>query len=246
MRMTIRNQGLVPACLGAAVLALAANPAQAESTDLDWLAIAYLWAADIGVDAGSRDIDASFGDIIDKLEMGFMGHVETQGDTLGGFVDVVYMSVSDGQTIGPASARGELDMSLMDVALVWRPAAEHFAGVEVFGGFRYLGVDFDLRATFPPPLPELRTGIDTSYTDFLLGARYAAPVNDQWRLLFSGDLSGGDTEGTWSLGGYGVYRNGPHRFYSGYRHLEAEVAAGGGRRVDQTFTGPVVGYGFAF
>ena len=244
--MAIGNKGLVPTSLGAAVLALAAAPAEAQSTDLDWLGVVYLWAADIGVDAGNRSVDASFGDIIDKLEMGFMGHVEAQGDTLGGFVDVVYMSVSDGQTVGPVSVNGELDMSLMDIAAVWSPAEERFSGVEVFGGVRYLGVDFDLRATFPPPLPELQTGIDTSYTDFLLGARYAAPINDQWRLFFSADLSGGDTEGTWSVGGYGVYRNGAHRLYAGYRHLEAEVAAGGGRSVDQTFTGPVFGYGFAF
>jgi len=49
------------------------------------------------------------------------------------------------------------------------------------------------------PLPQpvvIRTGIDKSFTDFLVGGRYAAPINDSWRLVFSGDLSAGDTEGT--------------------------------------------------
>jgi hypothetical protein len=157
------------------------------------------------------------------------------------------MSVGDSRTIGPASVRGNLDMSLMDVAAVWSPGAERFTGTEVYGGFRYIAVDFDLRATLaPPPAEPLRTGVDTSYTDFLLGARYVAPLNDQWRLIVSGDFSAGDTEGTWSLAGYGVYRHGAHRFYAGYRHLDAEVKGPNGRRVDQTFTGPAVGYGFAF
>ena len=76
--------------------------------------------------------------------------------------------------------------------------------------------------------------MDKSFYDLLVGARYAAPINDQWRLVFSGDLSGGDTEGTWSLAAYGVYRTGPHRFYAGYRHLEMdfEGAAGGDRHRD--------------
>ena len=245
--MSIRNKGLLPTGLGALALAFGGTPAHAESTDLDWLAIAYLWASDISVDAGNRSVDVNFSDVIDKLDMGFMGHVEAQADNFGGFVDVAYMSVSDSQTLGPVSLRGELDLTLMDVALVWSPTAERLTGPELYGGFRYISTDFGLRAQVtPPPDPPLTAGVDTSYTDFLLGARYAAPINDQWRLIFSGDLSTGDTEGTWSLAGYGVYRNGPHRFYAGYRHLDTEMEGANGLRVKTTFTGPVVGYGFAF
>jgi len=120
-------------------------------------------------------------------------------------------------------------------------------GVVTIVGEYHAHVDAGLRATLlPPPEPTLNAGIDKSYTDFLLGGRYVAPINESWRLVFSGDLSAGDTEGTWSLAGYGVYRNGPHRFYAGYRHLEAEIEARGSERVDMSFSGPVVGYGFAF
>ena len=245
--MTVRKRGLIPVGVSMAALTLVALPVQAESTDLDWLAVAYLWASDISVDAGNRSVDASFSDVIDKLDMGFMAHVETQADNFGGFVDVAYMSVSESQTIGPVNVRGELDLTLMDVAAVWSPAAGRFTGADLYGGFRYIGTDFGVRAQLtPPPDPPLSAGVDTSYTDFLLGGRYVAEVNDRWRLVFSGDLSAGDTEGTWSLAGYGVYRNGPHRFYAGYRHLDVEMDGSNGVRVQTTFTGPVVGYGFAF
>ena len=231
----------------ALALLLAAGSARADSSGLDWIGVVYLWGADIGADYRDRSIDASFSDIVDKLEMGFMGHVEAQGDDFGGFVDLVYMSAGDSRSVGPASVRGDLDMTLMDVAMTWSPTAERFTGPEVFGGFRYVSVDALVRATLlPPPDPTINAGIDKSYTDFLLGGRYAAPINENWRLIFSADLSAGDTEGTWSIAGYGVYRNGPHRFYAGYRHLEAEVEARNTERVDMSFSGPALGYGFAF
>lgn len=245
MHHSSRNPRVARGC--ALALLLAAGSARADTSGLDWLGVVYLWGADIGADYRDRSIDVSFSDVVDKLDMGFMGHVEAQGDDFGGFTDLVYMSVSDSRSIGPASLRGELDMTLMDVALTWSPNAERFTGPEVYGGFRYLNIDTGLQATLlPPPDPTVNAGIDKSYTDFLLGGRYAAPINENWRLIFSGDLSAGDSEGTWSLAGYGVYRNGRHRFYAGYRHLEAEIEARNSERVDMSFSGPAVGYGFAF
>lgn len=240
-----RHHRLARGC--ALALLLASGAAHAESSGMDWLGVAYLWGSSITADYSDRSIDASFSDIVDKLEMGFMGHVEAQGDDFGGFVDVVYMSVGDSRSIGPASLRGDLDMTLMDLAMVWNPSPGRFTGADVYGGIRYVSVDALVRATLlPPPEPTVNAGIDKSYTDFLLGGRYVAPINDSWRLIFSADLSAGDTEGTWSVAGYGVYRNGPHRFYAGYRHLEAEVEARNSERVDMSFSGPIVGYGFAF
>jgi hypothetical protein len=245
MNQIDHKAALAAAC--AMALGLAAGPARAESSDMDMLAVVYGWGTDITVDARDRSIDVSFSDVIDKLEMAFLGHVEAQGDDIGGFVDVVFMGVGDNISRPAADLNTDLDMTLMDLAAVWSPAEERFSGIEVFGGLRYVDVDFDLVVDpVPPALPELRTGINKGYTDFLVGARYAAPINDQWRLVFSADLSGGDTEGTWSLGGFGVYRTGPHRFYAGYRHLEVEVEARGDETVQQTFSGPALGYGFAF
>lgn len=243
--MGIRFSRAFATICGAVALATGSGAARADSSGMDWLGVLYVWGADIGVDYRDRSVDASFSDVVDKLDMGFMGHVEAQGDGFGGFVDVVYMSVSDGRTVGPLSARGELDMTLMDLAMVWSPSAERYTGLEAFGGIRYLSTDADVRLT-PPAGPPVTAGIDNSYTDFLVGGRYAAPINENWRLIFSGDLSAGDSEGTWSLAGYGVYWNGRHRFYAGYRHLEAEIEARNTERVDMSFSGPVVGYGFAF
>ena len=247
MRMDIRSRKAVSAGLGALTLSLAAGAAQADSNDMAWIGIAYLWAADIELDARDRTLDIAFSDTVENLEMGFQGHVEAQAEDFGGFVDVVFMGVGSNDIRQGIRVNADVDLTAMDLAFVWSPDPEPFTGIELFGGLRYVDQEVDLVIDPEPPGPPvLQTGVDKSYYDLLVGARYAAPINDQWRLVFSADLSGGDTEGTWSVAGYGVYRTGPHRFYAGYRHLEMDLKGGAGETFKETFTGPAIAYGFAF
>ena len=231
----------------ALALSLAAGSARADSSGFEWLGIAYLWAADIEVDARDRTLDISFSDTVENLEIGFQGHVEAQAQDFGGFVDVSFMAVGTNEVQQGIRVNTDVDMTAMDLAFVWSPAEESFTGIEVYGGLRYVETDFDLVIDPEPPGPPvLQTGVDKSYYDFLLGARYAAPINDHWRLVFNADLSEGDTEGTWSVGGFGVYRTGQHRFYAGYRHVEMDLPGAAGETVTETFSGPAIAYGFAF
>lgn len=71
------------------------------------------------------------------------------------------------------------------------------------------------------------------------------PLSEQWRLTFSGDISGGDTEGTFSVGAYAGYRMGQHHFIGGYKHFEMDLESGGGGDLTVTMTGPVIAYGSA-
>lgn len=231
----------------ALAFALTAGSARADSSDMEWLGIVYVWAADIEVEARDRNADISFSDTVENLEMGFQGHVEAQAGDFGGFVDVVFMGVGSNDVRQGIRVNTDVDLTAMDLAFVWSPSPEPMTGIEVFGGLRYVDQDFGLVIDPEPPGPPvLQTGVDKSFYDLLVGARYAAPINDQWRLVFSGDLSGGDTEGTWSLAAYGVYRTGPHRFYAGYRHLEMDFEGAAGETVTETFSGPTIAYGFAF
>jgi hypothetical protein len=238
-----------PVATGCAlVLLLAAGRAKADTSGMDWLGIVYLWAADIELEARDRTAGISFSDTVENLEMGFQGHVEAQGDDFGGFVDVSFMGVGNNEVRNGIRVNADVDMTAMDLALVWSPNPERFRGLEAYGGLRYIDTDVGLVIDPAPPGPPLLTqfGVDDSYYDFLVGGRYAAPINDNWRLVFNADLSGGDTEGTWSVGGFGVYQTGPHHFYAGYRHVEIEVKGGAGERVQETYSGPLVAYGFSF
>src|SRR5262245_35016328 len=111
---------LRPLATGCAIaLALVAAPARAD--DYDWFAAAYIWAADITVDSKDASVGLDFNDILDKLEMTFQTHVEVQGNDLGGFMDFTFMGLGDNKAGQFGDAHADLDMTLMDLGLVWSP-----------------------------------------------------------------------------------------------------------------------------
>ncbi len=233
------------ACATALMLGSASSPAAAQDTD--WMAIAYLWGSGISIDAQNASVGVDFKDLVDDLEMSFMGHVEAQGDDIGGFVDVVFVGVGENESRTNFDLNVDNDTTTMDLAMVWSPGEERMTGFELYGGLRYVSNDFRLVADpVPPALPTVTTGSDSSYYDVLFGARFIAPLSEHWRLTLSGDLSGGDTEGTYSVAAYAGYRTGRHHFIGGYKHLEMDLESGAGRDLTVTMTGPVIAYGFSF
>ncbi len=230
----------------ATALLFGSTSARADG-DLDWLGIVYLWGSGISIDAENASAGVDFKDLIDDLEMAVMGHVETQGDNFGGFVDVVFVGVGANESRTNFDINTDNDTTSMDLALVWSPGPERMTGFELYGGLRYVANDFHVVADpVPPALPTLETGSDKSYTDVLFGARYIAPISDHWRLEFNGDISGGDTEGTFSIAAYAGYRTGQHHLYGGYKHFEMDLESGGGGDLTVTMTGPVIAYGYSF
>jgi hypothetical protein len=245
----IRFNRLRPVACGCSLaLLLAASPARADSAGLDWLGVVYLWAPDMGLDYTDKSVDIDFDDVVDKLEIAFLTHVEAQGDDFGGFVDLSFVAVGENQSRELADLNSDYDVTILDLAFVWSPGAKRMTGLELYGGLRYLDSDFSLVVDpVPTGLEEFRTGLENSYTDFLAGVRYVAPLNEQWSLMFHGDLSAGSTEGTYSLGAFAGFRWGAHHFIGGWKYLAAEIeASGGDESVDLDMSGPALAYGFSF
>jgi hypothetical protein len=243
----IQRRKILTGAACATTFLLGTASARADSQGTDWLAIVYLWGSGITIDAKDQSVGIDFKDLIDELEMGFMGHVETQGNNFGGFVDVVFVGVGANESRTNFDLNTDNDTTAMDLALVWSPGEERMTGFELYGGFRYVDNDFHLVADpVPPALPTFEGGIDKSYTDALFGARYIAPLSENWRLTFNGDISGGDTEGTFSVGAYAGYRTGQHHFIGGYKHFEMDLESGGGVDLTVTLSGPVIAYGYSF
>lgn len=231
----------------ACATALALGSASAHAADPDWLGIVYLWGSGVTIDARDQTAGVDFEDLIDDLEMSVMGHVEAQGDNFGGFVDVVFVGTGANQSRTNFDLNTDNDMMAMDLAVVWSPGPERFTGLELYGGLRSVDNDFHVVANpVNPALPTFEGGIDKRYTDVLLGARYGMPMSENWRAIFMGDISGGDTEGTFSLAAYAAYRTGQHHFYGGYRHFEMDLESGAGESLTVTMTGPVIAYGYSF
>src|SRR5687767_15869832 len=137
-----RKRALAQGC--ALALALAAGSARADSSGMEWLGIAYIWAADIEVDARDRTADIAFSDTVENLEMGFQGHVEAQAEDLGGVVDVVYMGVGSNEVRQGIRVNADIDLTAMDLAFVLSPDPEPLTGIDAFGGLRYVDQEVDL------------------------------------------------------------------------------------------------------
>jgi hypothetical protein len=232
--------------LPAAALALGSSGAQAAE-DIDWLLAGYVWGAEITIDARDASVDIAFSDLVDKLEFGMQAHVEAQGDAWGGFADATYLAIGENDTRPIGRINTDVDTLIADVAAVWSPGEERLTGVELFGGLRYIANDIAIVVEpVVPGIPTFAGGDDSSFADALFGLRYIAPLAGGWRMTMSGDVSAGDTEGTWSLGIDAAYPRGPHVFIAGYRHMEIDLLSGGGEELTETLSGPLLAYGYRF
>ncbi len=96
------------------------------------------------------------------------------------------------------------------------------------------------------PIGTLRS--DRDFTDFLLGVRYMFAFSNNWSMATRGDVSFGDSEGTFQLEAlvrYAVGKKRNHGILLGYRYKEAEFEEGG-LEEDYEFKGPAVAFNFRF
>ena len=226
--------------------------AEAGRTGWHWRVTPYLWGSDIKTDItfpGGQEIGgtARFDDILDKLELGGMVHVEGQRGTWGMFFDATYLSLSDDAIRGPITVDSELDTGLYELALTYTPGGSR-GPFTAFAGARIVDLSLELTftaAVFPEPI---RRTSDKSFTDFMVGGRYVHSFNDHWILSFRGDIGAGDTESSWNALAAIGWRFGSdldNAVMLGWRHMDAEVEEEG-RQTDVTFDGPVVGVLFSF
>ena len=118
---------------------------------------------------------------------------------------------------------------------------------------RLIDLDIEADVTVPPPI-DAATRLETSgtFTDGMVGVRYNGPIGENWLFLVRGDISAGDTDGTWNaLGGFG-YKFGRDDRYAvlfGYRHMAIEIEEeSAGRKIENelTMSGPIVAFSFGW
>jgi hypothetical protein len=236
-----------------AAIVLAATPLTNAHADegWDWGLTPYVWAASISTDlredAPPIGNETDFSNIISKIDMAFMGHVEGQGDDFGVFGDVLYLSMADDRAGRFAQSDADLDALVYEVAGVWAPGEVRNQGVEVFGGLRHIVVDVNV--DIDPNAALLNTwnvGVDQSFSDAMLGVRYKGTINDKWGYSLRADGSWGDTEGTYSTSVIFAYKTESGGAWSfGYRYMDTELAVKT-TSIALQLHGPVIGYTFNF
>ncbi len=230
---------------------LAAN-ANAQSSDgAQWSITPYIWASDTSMDfsldgspVGGADL--SFDDILDVLDEAFQIHVEGGKGNWTGFVDFFYLSMSDSEVLPIVQIDSDSEQIVLDAAVAYWPGGVG-SPLNLFGGVRNTKFD-DTFALSVGGMPVGESRSKQDYVDALFGIRYRFDLSDRWGLLTHGDVSFGESEGTWQIQGLFAYTVGKkqrNNILFGYRYKQAEFKDGD-LTTDYTYSGPIAGFNFRF
>jgi hypothetical protein len=231
---------------------LSPNALAQEGHAIAWSITPYMWASDTSLDLTLQDteitggVEIPFSDLLDVLDTAFQVHIEGGQGNWSGFVDFTYIETSDTVERPLVNIATRNKQTFIDAAVAYWPQGTG-SHLNFFGGLRYTG--FDDRYDFVLDADPVVTRRSTEdYFDALLGVRYRFDLSERWGLLTRGDLSFGDSEGTWLVQGLFAYTVGQrrqNRILFGYQYKKAEFQDGG-LNSDFSFAGPIAGFNFRF
>jgi hypothetical protein len=239
----------IPVMLSA--LMIPAKPVVASGWDYD-LAM-YVFA--LGMDGRTvvrgreADIDLSFSDILEDLEMSAAGHFEAaKRDSRWGYFGDVFFS-SSGRNFDNNLGEYDLDMIYLEGAGTYG-LGDNF---QILAGLRYTGIDMtlDLRPLTDPPGPFRGTG-SQSWTDLMIGGRYQATLGERWGFSARGDLAGfgisSSSNLTWNVVLLGEFKATSRiALLLGYRWFDIDYENQDDLFVfDLRQTGPVFAFNYSF
>jgi hypothetical protein len=243
----------------------AAQSPAAPDSKWEWTIAPYVWGAGVKLDVEANGNlvlggDATFPDILDKLDIAGMLHFEARHGKAGLLADALYLSLSDESTSSGNApipngtlADTNLKMGIYELGGFYRPGGGK-SGFDFLFGARDVDASQTTDVTFPGPLG-LTTSFDGSknYLDVFAGARVIAPIGRRWNFIARGDVAGGGTDITWNgvaSFGFSFDKAGKYTLQAGYRYMRLELGKTTDRGTDITNTvtlsGPVVGFGFRF
>lgn len=239
--------------------------ASAEQGSWNFEVTPYLFASGLNGTAGARgiqaDVDASFSDIWDNLDIGLMGLFLARRGPWTLTFDGVYFKVADQRSktvtgpFGQVSAEGALDVSASVTVLqpsVWYRLRDDRTKVDLGAGLRYtrLDLDLDVKVRTDPGIvfPGGRASFSGSenWVDLVFGAQVLHPISDRWSLMGYADLGGGGSSSTYQvLAGANWTLNDRFTAKAGYRYVYWDYEDDG-VVWDISASGPYLGLGIAF
>jgi len=167
-------------------------------------------------EGGGVAIDSS--NILDSLDMTFMGTFEARYNKLSLSTDIIYLDLNNsknteiliGQNSGvPVDAYVHLGITGWQISGIagYDVIQTNRLRLALIGGLRYFTLDADanLSLTGPGPLdPQTTLSKSINLWDGIVGIRGAVMLNKNWYLPYYVDIGAGDSDLTWQLfGGIG-------------------------------------------
>jgi len=240
------------ALLAAAFAILVAPQAAAQSGSNEWqFAIApYLWAAGMDgtmtIAAFEQDIDVPFSDIIENLDLAFMGHFDMRNERWVLSSDLIFVDLEDSEDLTGGTVTAGVDLTILEVAGGYRVSP----AVALLVGARWVDMGASLGYTGEIVNPDADAA--KSWIDPLVGVNVFAPLSERWWLGLRGDVGGFGvgSELTWqAYADIGFKASHLVSIMFGYRALEIDYEDGDGLHfvgLDVLMSGPQLGVVFTF
>ncbi len=235
-----------------AVVALVAPQSEAQSGSGEWeFAMApYLWAAgmdgSMAVGDQEQDIDVPFSDVIENLDLAFMGHLDMRNEHWVVASDVVWVDLSNSEDLTEGTVTGGIDMTLFELAGGYRVSSV----VTILAGGRWVDMGADLR--FTGGLEDRSAEGSKSWLDPLVGIHAFVPLSEKWWLGMRGDVGGFGvgSELTWqAYADIGFRASHLVSIVLGYHAIDIDYESGDAMSlvgVDLMISGPQLGVAFTF
>ncbi len=222
MRKSRENfKGLTWLTAGALLLAAAVPVTSAAASDSDqweYDAMIYLWGAGMdGTTQTGADFDISFNDILDDLNMAFMGTFVARKSKWSFLADAIYLDISqsDGGSETIPILGGAIDITrTVDIDVDMKSWIATFgagynvidnerATLDLVGGARYFWVDLETKLNLSYSGEFLQTSRKEKESesdqvwDGIVGVRGQIKLNNNWYLPYYADVGTGGSQSTW-------------------------------------------------
>jgi hypothetical protein len=235
---------------------LAQGESSAPQDEWQFSAAIYLWGADIsGKTIGGSEVEVGFSDLVDNLEMAFMGAFAARKNNWSFLTDVIYLDLGVNSTadlsipIGPIQVPVTTTINLDLQGLILQFAggyslySEGKSRLDLIGGARYLDLSTDLFLELQSLGPGQSRTISDSLTawDAIVGVKGHASLGERWFLPYYLDVGAGDSKLTWqATAGIGYRAGRVWDLALVYRHLEWDLDST--LLIDDiNFSGPTLG-----
>ena len=235
---------------------LAQTDSSASQDQWQYSGAIYLWGADMGgTTIGGSEVEVGFSDLVDNLEMAFMGAFAARKNNWSFLTDVIYLDLGVDNTADLSIPIGPIQVPVTTTTnLDVKAWVLHFAGgyglysegksrLEIIGGARYLDLSMDLFLELQSLGPGQSRTISDSLTawDAIVGLKGHASLGERWFLPYYLDVGAGDSKLTWqATAGIGYRAGRVWDLALVYRHLEWDLDS---TRVidDINISGPTLG-----
>lgn len=251
----------------------ATSQAQNDGDSWQWRASIYGWLPDLDgttnfpTEGGGPDISIGISDILDNLDMTFMGALQANKGSWGVMTDVLYLDLGNTKrnyrdfTLGPGQNPGntELDLKLDVKAWLWTVAGSYRLkedprnSVDVLFGARMMDMTQKLAWTvegdigeLPLPGREGNSKVSGTNWDAIIGLKGLSSfgASGKWSVPWLVDVGTGDSDFVWeAMAGIGYSFDWGDTFLN-YRYLDYDN--GDGALETLTLSGPMIGVSFTW